>query len=244
MSEESDSEADAVVGALEQPRNVQEVDGVVVELHDAEVRDDGREGVIRDLGPRIRHRCEKRGLPRVGGADESRVGQQLELEAEPACVGGLAALGEPRGDVSRGFEGLVAAAAAAAACGEEDLAVGVEVAEDDAGVAVADDGAEGDVEGDVGALDAVSGLAHAGLALGCAEVDAGAEAGEGVAGGGGFEVDGAAVAAVAAAGAAAGVVFLVAHGHAAVAAEAALDVDVDGVEEEPVGVVGVEDGGG
>src|SRR5699024_434344 len=156
------------------------------------------------------------GLARVGQADEADVGQQLELQLEPALLAGQPALGEARRLVLGALEARVAAAAAAAARDDDPRAGDDQVVR--RAVPRGDDGARRDLDHDVLAVGAVAlgALAMApalglvvGLALEGLQVALGVVA---------DEHDLAAAAAVAAVGAALGHVGLAAERHRAVAA--------------------------
>ncbi len=71
--------------------------GLVVEPHHAEVRLEGGEGVVGDLGLGGRDGGDERGLPDAREAHEGHVGHQLELQSQPALLAELALLGEGRG---------------------------------------------------------------------------------------------------------------------------------------------------
>ena len=82
--------------------------------HDAEVGLEGGERVVGDLGLGRRDAGDQRALADVGEPDEGDVGQELELEPEPALLAHLALLGEGRRPAPVGQEPGVAPAALAA----------------------------------------------------------------------------------------------------------------------------------
>ena len=86
-----------------------------LEVEHAEVRLERRERVVGDLGRRRGERGEQGGLARVREADEPDVGDEPQLEAQPALLAGLAALGVLGRLVGGGLEVGVAEAAPAAA---------------------------------------------------------------------------------------------------------------------------------
>ena len=53
-----------------------------IHLHHAQTRYEGREGVVRHLGPGSRDRTNERGFPRIGKAQEAHIGDEFELEAQ------------------------------------------------------------------------------------------------------------------------------------------------------------------
>ncbi len=204
---------------------------LVAEVHDAEVRLEGRERVVGDLGRGRGERGEERRLAGVRQADEADVGDEPELEAEPALLARLALLGVLGGLVGRRREVRVAEAAAAAARDHRLLAGGDEVGDQRAGLVVEDGRAGRDVEDEV-----VAGLAVAPRPLAAAagrrlEVVLIPEVAQRRLAGIDAQVDRAAAAAVAAVGTAARDVRLAPEGRGPVAAVAGTDPDLHAVEE-------------
>src|SRR6185437_6703887 len=115
MTEKASADPDALAGALDEAGQIGEDELLVAEIHDAELRLQRREGVVRDLRPRPRGRGEKRRLAGVGQADETGVGDQLEAQPDPALLAGPAKIEASRCPVRRGLEMGVAVAAVAAA---------------------------------------------------------------------------------------------------------------------------------
>jgi hypothetical protein len=103
-----------VAGALDEARDVGDDEVDVVVADDPEVRGEGREGVVGDLGPGGRQARHQRGLAGVREPDQRDVGGKLELEREPALLPGLAELVEAWAAPPRGAERGVATSAAAA----------------------------------------------------------------------------------------------------------------------------------
>ena len=97
VGEEVVSEPDAVARALDQPRDVGDHELAVARVQGAEHRRERGERIVGDLRRRSRQARDQRGLARVGQPDEADIGQQLELQREPALLAAQAALGEPRG---------------------------------------------------------------------------------------------------------------------------------------------------
>src|SRR5262249_10584626 len=197
----------------------------------AEVGVLGGERVVGDLGVGARQPAEQGGLAGVGQPDQPGVGDDLQLQGDPAFLAGGARLELARRAVGGRGERLVAAAAAPAG-GDGDLLAGAgEVAEDVAAVAVADDGARRDGDDEVLGVLAVAVVAPAAAAGGGAPVLAVDDLGEAVGAGDGADDDVAAVAAVAAVGPAAGDVLLAAEAAATGAAVAGLDVEGESIDE-------------
>src|SRR2546425_20595 len=99
---------------------------------------------------------EGRGLAGVREPDDADVGEELELEVKPPLRAGPSEASAPRRPVGRGREACVAPPAARTADGEDPLAGRGQVPEALAGVAVGDDGAEGDLEDEITAARAVT----------------------------------------------------------------------------------------
>ena len=191
----------------------------------------GRERIVGDLRMSVRHPAQQRRFAGVGQADETGVGDDLQLQHDPALFAGRAGLRLARGTVGRGNEGVVAATAATA-LGDDDLVtVLLEVAQDVAAIAVADDGARRHGNEELVSLAAV---AVGRLALAAAfgpPVLAIDDVGEAVGAGDRTDNDVAAVAAIAAVGAALGHILLAPEATAARAAVAALDVNRHPIHE-------------
>src|SRR5437764_1162062 len=108
---------------------------VVVHAHGAERRLERREWVVRDLRPSRGQARHQRRLACVREADDADVGEELQLEVEPALGPGPAEVGAARGTVGRGGEPGVAAPAARAGDRQHALARQREVADERARVA-------------------------------------------------------------------------------------------------------------
>src|SRR2546429_48183 len=226
------TEAPALRRSRDEARQVGDHErALVVHADDAERWRERREGVVGDLGLGRRHPRHEGGLAGVGEPDDADVGEELELEVKPPLRAGPSEVSAPRRPVGRGREACVAPPTPRTADGEDPLAGRGQVPEALAGVAVGDDGAEGDPEDEITAARAVTVRPLAVLAaLGVvvALVVVVEERGQrGI----GFEPDAAAVAAVAAVGAAAGNVLLTAEADTAGAPIAALDENIDLVDE-------------
>ena len=180
---------------------------VVAQGHDAQVRRQRRERVVGDLRPRGRDARDERGLAGVREADETDVGQELELQPQLLRLAGHARVRAARRAVRGGREAGVAAAALAAGRDEDTLARLGQVGQLDQLSAVLDDlvdhRADRHLQHEGLAVAAVPVRAHAVLAALRLEPLVEAVADERVHVGAGDEEDRAAVAAVAAAGPAA-----------------------------------------
>ena len=114
VREELVAEPGALGRALDQPRDVREHELPIVGLERAEDRIDRREWVVRDLRGRARQPAEQRGLARVRLAHEAGVGQQPQLQLDPAGGPLYPALGEARRLAGGVGEALVAVSPATA----------------------------------------------------------------------------------------------------------------------------------
>jgi hypothetical protein len=201
------------------------------QLDDAEVRLEGGERVVGDLGSRRRHRGEQRALAGVGLADESDIGDQLELELDATLDAGPAGLVLARHLVGGGSEGGVAPAAAAALCDDAAVAGLQQLAQELARVGIPHHGARRNAQHHVITRGTLLILPLPVLAtlrlilLLVLVVEQGRQVGIG------DQHDVPAVAAVAAIGATAGHVLLAAEGQATVPTVAALYVDDRVIDE-------------
>ncbi len=141
VAQEGVAEAGPVAGALDEPGHVGDRRPALVlvaEVHDAEVRLERRERVVGDLRRGRGQGREERRLAGVRQPDEADVGDEPQLEAEPALLAGLALLGVLGGLVGGRREVGVAEAAAAAARDHRLLADRDEVGDQLAGLVVVD----------------------------------------------------------------------------------------------------------
>jgi hypothetical protein len=251
VAQELVTEAGAFRRAFDQARDVGDDEALRMRhAHDAEVRMQGRERIVRDLRTRIRHGRDERRLAGVRHAQQAHVGQHLQFEAQLAAFAVLAVRLLARRAVGRRLEVDVAPAALAALGQQLDLFVLRQVGDDLAGDVVDDQGADRHAQVDVfGALAVAIGTA-ARLAVarrvdfGKAEVDQRVDVAVGDC------VDRAAAAAVAAVRTAERAEFLAAERGAAVAAVAGDDFDacfVDKLHDETTktkGCVTVKSGPG
>ncbi len=86
VGEEVVSEAGAVAGPLDETGDVGDDELAVVRLQRAEHRLERGERVVGDLGRRARQPRDERGLARVGQADETDVGEELQLQRQPPLL--------------------------------------------------------------------------------------------------------------------------------------------------------------
>ena len=92
------AETRALVSTFDQAGQVRHDEGGVFgELHHAEHRLEGGERIVRNLRPRRAGGGEERRFAGVGQADQADIGDQPQLEPEPARVSRLAQLGKAGG---------------------------------------------------------------------------------------------------------------------------------------------------
>ncbi len=165
VAQEVVAEALAFAGAFDEARDVGDGEADFAGLDDAEVRDQGGERVVGDLGPRGGHGRDQAGLAGGREADQGDVGDGLQFQddvagfafdAEQREAGGAALLRGERG---------VAEAADAAGGRNVFGALAHEVGEDLAVLGL-DHGAIGDRKDQGFAVLAAAPVAHAGAAVG------------------------------------------------------------------------------
>jgi hypothetical protein len=232
MAQEARAESVALVGAGDQSGHVGQHEApLVVDPHDAQVRDERGERIVGDPRPRRRHRADERRLPHVRQPQQPRVGQHAKLEPERAPLARRAGIGAPGRAVGRGGEVHVAAPAAATVRHHRALAGRAQIGQHDAGLVVVDHRARRHAQHEVVAGGPVLILAATVLAplraqgLGIGEVEQGREAGIDA------QDDVAAVAAVSPVRPAARDVLLAPEARTSAAAVACLDADPHLVDE-------------
>ena len=128
VAQELVAQALALVGALDQPGHVRddrEPLSVGIERDHAEVWADRRERVGPDFGPGLGECRQQRRLAGVRRADQADVGDELQLELDPALLAGRSLLGVARRAVGRRREAGISSTAATAA-GDDEAGIGVE----------------------------------------------------------------------------------------------------------------------
>ena len=123
--------AEAVPGmrALDESGDVGQDEARVVHSHDAQVRHERREGIVRDPGACGGDGTDERRLPDVGEAEQPRVGEHPELEPQLALLRRRGGLGAPRRPVGGCREVTVAASSPAAPGDDRALARGPQIGE-------------------------------------------------------------------------------------------------------------------
>src|SRR5712691_11988902 len=87
----------AFVRAFDEAGNVSDDEGlIVIRTDDAEVGDERGEGIVSDLRLRRADDRDQRRLPGVWQADDSDIGDQLQLDEQFALFAGITGLREPR----------------------------------------------------------------------------------------------------------------------------------------------------
>ena len=177
VAQERVAQAGTGTRALDQARNVGDrraarllIRGVedVAQVQDAEVGLERGERIVGDLGPGRGQRGKQRGLARVGKPHQTYVGDQPQLQADPALLPGFALLGVARSLMRGRGEVDVAQTALAAPRHHQGLFRGDEIAQKPAGLVLEDARARRHLESHVAAGLAVhsgAGTATAGRGL-------------------------------------------------------------------------------
>ena len=157
MAREEVTEPGPFGGAFDQARDVGEHEALFrTHAHDAEMRMQRREGIVRNLRTGVRDGRDEGGLPGVRKTEEAHVGEDLQFEFERAVLPGFAR----RALLGRAVDGTLEVKvpeAALAARGEElTRAVMVEVGDGFARIGVAHDRAHGHAQFNVLAARAVA----------------------------------------------------------------------------------------
>ena len=150
VTQELVTESRAVGRAFDESRDVGDDEApVLVGAHDAEVRRERRERVVGDLRACRGHRADERALAGVRHAEETDVGEDPELEAQPALLALAPGRELARRAVRAGLEVQIAETAGATLCDQRPLAVGREIGDGLAGVGVGDHRADRHAQHDV-----------------------------------------------------------------------------------------------
>mmetsp|Transcript_30399 Transcript_30399/g.64133 ORF Transcript_30399/g.64133 Transcript_30399/m.64133 type:complete len:383 (-) Transcript_30399:240-1388(-) len=219
--------------SLDQPRNIAQHQprALLAQIAHAQIRHDGRERIIGNLGPCRGRAAQQRRLPRVRHAQKPHVGHQSQFHAQPPLRPRLPPLAQFGGRATVRHERGVATSSPPAPRDHQLLAVRAQLPRHLLGVQFPHDGPARDADADVVAEAPVAVLSRAVSSGSGADVDFAPQAREGVEGFVGDEEDRASRTAAAAVGAAHGLALLASEGDAAVAAVASRDVEAGGVEE-------------
>ena len=133
---------------------------------DAEVRHQGGERVVGDLGACPRDRRDEARLASRGEPDQADVGDDLEFEPDPALLALLAQQGETGSLAGRRRQGSVAQPAASPSSNGELCPSSREIGERLAGLDIGDDRAVGHHEYDVGTIGTILVVTTTGLTIG------------------------------------------------------------------------------
>ena len=163
--QELQAETLALARAGDEPGDVGDGEPELPGLHDTEVGHQGRERVVRDLGPGSRQHRHERGLAGRREPDQRDIRQGLQLEQDVEGVAGLTEQGEAGCLAASRRERLVAQATAATT-GSDELRVLAHQVGQDRPVTVLDHGAGRNGQDQVATVGAVAFVAGAGLAVG------------------------------------------------------------------------------
>jgi hypothetical protein len=183
VPEEPVPQALALMGVGDKPGNFSQDDGLLgqvgLKVHNPQLGGEGGEGKDVHPGAGRGEGLEERGLAGVGGADETHIGQDLQLQTEAALLPRFPRLGKT-GRPQAGGSKVGIALAAPAAFGHEHTVTGSEqLPEKIAGVGVENEGAGWDSNEEEGAALASAVLLAAGLAVVGLEEPASAEVDQG-----------------------------------------------------------------
>ena len=147
VTQEVMAEARTLGGPGNQPRDIRKDRAISAgATHYPEVGHQGGEGVIGNLGPRRREHRDQGALAGIGQANDSHLGQQLQLELELPLLP-IASLGEfLRRAVAIAQVVGIAQSAAATDGHQQTLALLGEIPQEDVGSGIADLRATGDLD--------------------------------------------------------------------------------------------------
>ena len=124
MLQEADAEPGSFGGALDQPGNVRHDEAAAgTRGHHAQIRIQGREGIVGHFGPRRRDRADQGGFAGVRQPEQAHIRDQLEFEGELALLARQPQARLARGAVGARFEAGIAPAALAALGDQQGLAL-------------------------------------------------------------------------------------------------------------------------
>ena len=154
------TQAAAVARTFDQAGNVGHHELVIIKTDHAQMRLEGGEGVVGDLGLRRRHSRDERALPGVWEPHQGHIGHELEFEVQPALLTEFRLLGKRRRPATVREKPGVAAAALPTTSRQPPVPLGDQVGQHLA-AGVADDGALRNRHFEVGSGLPVATLAHA-----------------------------------------------------------------------------------
>src|SRR5690242_12202522 len=161
MAEKARAETGAVMGALDETRQIGDDEFLAVDADHAELRGEGGERVIGDLRPGAADRGKEGGFAGIRQPDQRHVGDQLEAQPDPALLAGPTRIGTARRLVGRALVMGVAEAAIAAA-GDDDALAGLrQIGQKDGLVLAKNLRADGGLDDQVLASGAAAVLPHA-----------------------------------------------------------------------------------
>src|SRR5271166_2747401 len=149
MTEKPGANSRTFAGTLDQPREVGQHEFLVMQPYDAELRLQGRERVVGDLGSGVRDRGEEGRLAGIGQADKPDIGDQLQAQPDPCLMAGPAGIGAPRRAVGRALVMRVAETAIAAPQEDPPLAGAGEIGEHHPVLGIHDLGPDRDAQDEI-----------------------------------------------------------------------------------------------
>ena len=149
--------------AFDQAGNISHHEFGIVNANNAKVGMERGEGVIRDLGPRVRGGGQKGRLPRVGKPKKPHIRDQFQPQPDLAFNAGLAGIGTARRLIGRGLEVQISETAIAAGRQQHTLTNFGDIGQHRFLILVQNFGAHRHAQHDVGTVLAAALLAHARL---------------------------------------------------------------------------------
>src|SRR6185312_11299935 len=114
MAEKAVAQPDAAMRTFDQAWQVREHEVALVDTHDAKLRLQRGEGIVRDFRPGSGNAGEKRRLARIWHADQACVRDQFQFEDDDFLFARLSGIGMSRCLIGRALEMGIAEAAVAA----------------------------------------------------------------------------------------------------------------------------------
>ena len=164
--EETDTEAGAIGGALNQARDIgHDETAMSIDLDHPQIRHQRSEGIIGDLRPRRRHRPDQGRLARIWQPQQADIRQHFQFKLQRALFAFRSRAGLSRRPVGAGFVARVTEAVPTALGHNKPVTMGRQVAEHLGAVLINDRGAHGYPKNEVLAALAGTVAAAAGLAI-------------------------------------------------------------------------------
>ena len=150
MAQEFMAQANALRSALNQAGNVRDHEALrAVHVHHAQVRNDGGEMIIGDLGPCVGDPGKQGGFSHIGEADQTNIRDHFQLQQKLKLPGRLSRLGIFGGLHGAGGIMLVAVSALSTGQKHHTAVFSGHIRDDASALRLPDDGPFGNLEDDV-----------------------------------------------------------------------------------------------